>query len=450
MQIHQNLIVCKSHKLSKMKSALSLTGLLIFFLLSFSSYSQGNWVSYSQSLQIKKYHGLPFRLQASVRTEVEDDSASARLWVRVDGENGIGFFENMWLNPIRNNEWNTYSIEGTIDSSAYQIAFGALCQYNGKFYFDDFKIDIEIKKNQWETLLLTDFEESTPDFTQGIQVGENGFNDNFITEIHKDVAQGNHLLIIGRGVSNFGINDEAGNFVNVNGIRLYYEVYGEGQPLIVLHGNGGSIGDATPHYSHFIEANYKVIAVDSRAQGSSGDSETELTYDLLASDINELLNELNLDSVFVWGHSDGAIIGIVMALNYPEKIKKLIAFAPNLKADSLAIEPPIYRWIETTAMTSTNQKERKLANMMWKYPNIQFKELQAIKCEVLLMTGDRDFVTLEHTLQIFKNLPKAQLCVIPGATHSAAWEKKTLFFQIIDHFLENSFAMPSTVQWYEE
>jgi len=101
--------------------------MLLIIISPFLSYSQENWVSYAQALQASEYQGLRFRLQASVRTEIEDDGASARLWVRVDKKNGIGFFENMWLNPIRNNEWGTYTIEGTIDSAAYQIAFCALC-----------------------------------------------------------------------------------------------------------------------------------------------------------------------------------------------------------------------------------------------------------------------------------------------------------------------------------
>jgi len=75
-----------------------------------------------------------------VRSEPQDDSASARLWVRADKKNGMGFFDNMWDKPIRNEEWKTYSIDGKIDTGAYQLAFGALCQYNGKFYYDDISL----------------------------------------------------------------------------------------------------------------------------------------------------------------------------------------------------------------------------------------------------------------------------------------------------------------------
>ena len=434
-----------------MKNKLILLGFLVIInpiLLN----SQDIWVAYSQSIQLENYEGLQFRLQASVRTEIVEDSASARLFVRVDKENGVGFFDNMWLEPIRKKEWDTYAIQGVIDTGAYQIEFGAICQYNGKFFYDDFRIDIEIKKNQWKNIFLADFEKYTSENGHGFQKWERIPSENFSAEVYQDdtAKSGNCLQIVGNGVPNFGVNNEVGKFANVNGIQLYYEVYGNGQPLIVLHGNGGSIASASSHYPHFIDNNYKVVAVDSRAQGKSGDSETELTYDLLASDLNELLNQLNLDSVYIWGHSDGAIIGLVMALKYPKKVKKLVAFAPNIVADTTGIEPPIYRWIEKTALTSENHKERKLNTMMWKHPNIPFSELKRIQTEVLLMSGDRDFVPLTHTIRIFKSLPKANLCIIPGSTHGASLEKKELFLQIVDDFFEKPFNMPSTIQWYED
>jgi pimeloyl-ACP methyl ester carboxylesterase len=86
----------------------------------------------------------------------------------------------------------------------------------------------------------------------------------------------------------------------VNGIKLYYEIYGQGPPLVVLHGNGGSIKNATGFYPDLIK-HYKVIAIDSRAQGRSTDTDKPLTYDQMAADVNSLLEQLQIDSVFIWG-----------------------------------------------------------------------------------------------------------------------------------------------------
>ena len=428
---------------------LSLTSLLFLtfiFILPEAS-SQEIWVAYSQVVSIEEYEGLHFKYTASVRASLIDDSASARLWARIDKKSGMGFFENMDKRPIRNKNWNTYTINGTVDSGANQMVFGLMCTYNGQFFYDKLNIDIEIAENQWKNIYSADFEGDTAAVRQEIQKWWNSSNDKFSAGIHIDSVEGNQcLMIVGSGVPTFGINKEAGSFAHVNGIQLYYEIYGTGQPLVVLHGNGGSIVDASTHYPYFIDRNYQLIAIDSRAQGRSGNTEKELTYRLLASDVNELLNQLNLDSVYLWGHSDGAIVGIVMAINYPGRIKKLVAFAPNIQADSNAILPPIYRWIEKKALTSKNPEERKLAAMMWKYPDISLSELSTVQSEVLLMAGDRDFTPLSHTIEIFENLPYAQLCIIPGATHIGAWEKEELFLQIVTEFFEKPFKMPNTMQ----
>jgi pimeloyl-ACP methyl ester carboxylesterase len=428
---------------------------LILLPILFTTQAQDNWCSYSQTLKTDGMEGRRFRLEALVRTEIEDDSASARLWARVDKKVGQGgFFENMWFKPIRSKEWKTYSIEGKIDSGSYQLAFGALCQYNGKFYYDDFKIQLEDGKGDWATVFSEGFENDNP-LTQGIGRWEEmkyGNREAYRAETTSiNPAQGQRCLIIeGKGVPNFGINNKVGKYAEVNGIRLYYEVYGEGQPLVVLHGNGGDISGAASHYPYFLRKNYKVIAVDSRAQGKSGDTEAELTYELMASDVNELLNQLGIDSTYIWGQSDGAILGLIIAMNYPDKVKKLVAFAANIAPDTTGIEPPIFYWIEKESQSGKTAKERKLATLMWKHPNIPFSGLQKIQAEVLVMSGDRDFVPLAHTLEIFKHIPNSQLCVVPGATHGAAWEQKDLFLQLVTEFFEKPFAMPNTVDWFKK
>lgn len=97
----------------------------------------------------------------------------------------------------------------------------------------------------------------------------------------------------------YGNNPDAGHYATVNGIKMYYEVYGEGQPLLLLHGNGGSIKGHAGRIEHF-KSKYKVIAVDSRAHGKTEDTGDSLTYDLMAKDINMLLESLKIDSCFIW------------------------------------------------------------------------------------------------------------------------------------------------------
>jgi len=423
----------------------------LFFLLFviFSVHAQNNWVAYSKAIDTKGLEGRQFLLEASVRAEMEDDSAAARLFARVDKPKGYGFVENMWLRPIRNREWKTYSIEGIIDTGAFQLAFGALCQYNGKFYFDDFNIRVEDGKGGWQTVFTEDFENGNS-LTQGSQSSKvrYDYNEAFRAEtITGNAPQGQRCLLIeGQGVPNFGVNNKVGKYAEVNGIRLYYEVYGEGQPLVVLQ---GEIGFATPNIPYFLEKKYKVIAVDSRGYGKSGDTDAELTFEQMASDVNELMNQLGIDSAYFWTHSIGAITALIIAKDHPEKVKKITAFAPNLVADTTGIQPLIFHWAEKEAKNAKTAKDRKQWTQISKQPNIPFSELEKIQAEVLVMSGDRDWVPLAHTLEIFKHLPKSQLCVFPGATHMADWEKKELFHQIVSDFFEKPFAMPNTVDWFK-
>jgi pimeloyl-ACP methyl ester carboxylesterase len=426
--------------------------IVLFLITNQITLAQANWVSYSQSIQAQNYEGLHFRLQASIKTEIDDDSASARLWIRVEKKNRGGFFENMWFKPIRNKDWDIYSIEGKIDSGAFKVAFGALCQYNGKFFYDNIRLDIKTNENQWKNVFLEDFKDGVNSLKQGVNHEPDvKHNVNYNAEIHKEnEAKGNQcLLIVGKGVPNFGVNNKVGKHASVNGIKLYYEVYGEGQPLVVLHGNGGSIKSATPHYPHLIKK-YKVIAIDSRAQGRSTDTNTPLTYEQMASDVNALLEQLKVDSVLIWGQSDGAIIGLILAMEYPEKVKKILAFGANIQPDSTAVFQYAIDYDKEKLQNSNNETKRKLYQLMLDYPNIPYSKLSQIKAPILIMAGDRDVIRPEHTLKLFQNIPNSHLCIIPGSTHGASWAKKELFLILLDEFFEKPFYMPDTKQWYQK
>src|SRR5262249_40155249 len=110
----------------------------------------------------------------------------------------------------------------------------------------------------------------------------------------------------------YGNNPKAGATVKVNGINLYYEIYGQpgAPPLLLIHGNGGDIYSWRCQIEHF-KANYRVITVDSRAHGKSDNGDKALTYEMMADDYNALCDHLKLKSPFILGQSDGAIIGLL-------------------------------------------------------------------------------------------------------------------------------------------
>ena len=152
----------------------------------------------------------------------------------------------------------------------------------------------------------------------------------------------------------YGSNPTAGKYVDVNDIRVYYEVYGEGEPLLLLHGNGGSIENFIYQIPE-LSKHFKVIAVDSRAQGRSSDSDREISYALMASDMSDLIDKLNLGKVNIVGWSDGGNVGLELAFAHPEKVLKVVAFGANYThenwmapTDSVTLVPDDPLWIRTS------------------------------------------------------------------------------------------------------
>ena len=245
-------------------------------------------------------------------------------------------------------------------------------------------------------------------------------------------------------IINYGDNKEAGGYKEVNGIKMYYEIYGSGKPLVLLHGSGGSIRNARPKIDYFKQY-FKVIAIDSRAHGKSVDSTTkDLTYEQMAYDIKVLLDSLNIDSAYVSGQSDGGILGLLLAINYPKKISKLATYGANLFPGKKAIFDEIDNLITDTLKVTQNFNTRRLFSLLAYQPHITEKDLKKIKCPVLIMSGDRDAIRLEHSLKIFYNIANSNLFVMPGATHFGSIEKPELFNLVLLDFLNRPFSKVST------
>jgi len=240
-------------------------------------------------------------------------------------------------------------------------------------------------------------------------------------------------------IINYGDNKEAGGYKEVNGIRMYYEIYGSGKPFVLLHGSGGSIRNARPKID-FFKQYFKVIAIDSRAHGKSIDSTTKnLTYEQMAYDVKVLLDSLNIDSAYVSGQSDGGILGLLIAINYPKKISRLVTYGANLFPGKKAIVDEIDNLIRDTLKVTQNFNTRRLYSLLAYQPHITEKDLKKIKCPVLIMSGDRDAIRLEHSLKIFYNIANSNLFVMPGATHFGSIEKPELFNLVLLDFLNRPF-----------
>ncbi len=243
----------------------------------------------------------------------------------------------------------------------------------------------------------------------------------------------------------YGNNKAAGHYAAIRGIDLYYETYGKGKPVLFIHGNGGNIDDFTDQIPYFA-SRYRVIVPDSRAQGKSTDPGDSLTYDMMAEDLNALLNTLHLDSCYVIGWSDGGINGLLLAMRHPEKVKKLVITGANLWPDTTALVPAIYHGIEQAyrdlqkrEQTAAVKNMAKLNRMMLIEPHITTEQLQAVQCPTLVISGDHDVIRPQHTLTIAESISKSYLWIVPNSGHSTLITYKNQFNQQVHTFFQTPY-----------
>ena len=244
----------------------------------------------------------------------------------------------------------------------------------------------------------------------------------------------------------YGNNAAVGKYYSIRGIKMYTETYGQGQPLLFIHGNGGSINNfiyQIPYFSKY----YKVISVDSRGHGKSKDDADSLSYEMMADDFSALLDAMKLDSVYVVGWSDGGINAVLLALRHPEKVKKMAITGTNLWPENTAvfqdvidlITPSVTEIINKKNKSTAERTEAKLGRLLLYEPHIPVKALNNIKAPTLVMGGDNDVIKPEHSLLIHQNIPNSYLWIAPNSGHSAAVVYKDDFNKNVHQFFKTPF-----------
>lgn len=275
------------------------------------------------------------------------------------------------------------------------------------------------------------------------------FNTTFVVTIVILVFQNSMIAQSDSNAISYGNNEESGNYINIDGAKQYYEVYGNGDPLILIHGNGGNIAFMKPQIE-FFSKKYKVIVMDCRGRGKSELGSDSLSYLQMTKDIVGILDYEQLDSTYVLGRSDGGILALLLAINHPEKVKKIVAFSANLTPDTTALYPTICHDIKKRRKyademlvkmdTSENWKViQQRFRMMEFQPNISVNDLHKISCPVLVMSTDRDMIREDHTLFIYQNIDKANLCFLPGVDHFVSKSGPRLFNKLIETFFYQKF-----------
>jgi pimeloyl-ACP methyl ester carboxylesterase len=250
----------------------------------------------------------------------------------------------------------------------------------------------------------------------------------------------------------YGNNPATGKYITVkDGTKLYYEVYGKGQPLVMLHGGVyGYIDEFEPFIPKLAEK-FQVICLATRGHGKSEVGNSPYTYQQRAEDAYELIRSITKDSVIVLGFSDGGYSGYKLAALYPQVVKRLIVIGASDRPAGSPREQAKYS-TENLLKTSEEYFKSRLAimpqperwgesleklNRLYNEENLSKETFEKIKCPVLLMTGDRDgYHTVEAVVKASRLISNSQLSVIPGCSHVVFYCNFPAVWESIQPFLK--------------
>jgi pimeloyl-ACP methyl ester carboxylesterase len=234
----------------------------------------------------------------------------------------------------------------------------------------------------------------------------------------------------------------------VNGIQMYYAVYGSGDPILFIHGGLG-YADIWANQVIDFAKDHKVIIADSRGHGRSTRTDEPFGYDLMASDYLALLDYLKIDKTALVGWSDGGIIGIDIALHHPERLTKVFAHAANVTTDgvlaSVETDPTFGAYIEKAGTVYTKISPTpdqydafvtQISGMWASQPNWSDAELGKITTPIAVVLGDHDeAISLDHTKHMAEVIPGAKLVILKDVSHFALLQDPAQYDQAIRDFL---------------
>jgi pimeloyl-ACP methyl ester carboxylesterase len=240
-------------------------------------------------------------------------------------------------------------------------------------------------------------------------------------------------------------------YAPVNGIHMYYAVYGAGAPVLLIHGGLGH-ADLWANQVKDLMKDHTVIVADSRGHGRSSRNAEAYSYDLMASDYVALLDYLKVDKVALVGWSDGGIIGLDIAMKHPERLSKLFAHAANVTVDGL--EPTVMenktfndyiaRMGEAYPKMSKTPGEfdafvEQISQMWASQPNWSDAELAKITVPTAIVLGDHDeAITRAHTEHMAQVIPGAKLVILKDASHFAMLQDPKGYDKAVRDFIDGN------------
>ena len=233
----------------------------------------------------------------------------------------------------------------------------------------------------------------------------------------------------------------------IHGHRIFYATRGSGPTLVFLHGGGDSGEHSFVHQLDVFSELHHIVAPDQVGQGRTPDVSGPLSYTSMMEDTAALLQLLKLKHVDVVGFSDGGILALMLAVRHPELVRRLVISGVNISPAGLVTENLEGLRADDTPMPKTI--DEKLGHLWATSPTeaeLSVALLAKIAQPVLLVSGDHDVITLEHTLQIFRALPNSELCVLPGTDHGTFSSRPEWLNPIIGAFLARPQEAVATVR----
>ena len=225
------------------------------------------------------------------------------------------------------------------------------------------------------------------------------------------------------------MNYPASKNITVNGVTLHYAAAGDGQPIVLVHGNGEDHDLFDTEIRQLLEAGFRVYAPDSRGHGANEPC-SEYHYADMAEDIYQFIQALGLKQPAYYGHSDGGIIGLLLELLHPGTLGVMAVSGTNLSPEGL-----VPSFLEECAENNRTEPDP-LVTLMLTEPRIDPASLKNISIPVLVTAGENDLILRSQTEQIVQNLPNASLIIVEGADHGSYVADSEIMGKLLLQFLE--------------
>jgi pimeloyl-ACP methyl ester carboxylesterase len=253
-----------------------------------------------------------------------------------------------------------------------------------------------------------------------------------------------------------------GKYAEVNGLKMYYEIHGSGQPLVLLHGSFGFIEGWAPILPALTKS-HQVIAIEMQGHGHTNDVDRPLSHEQMADDTAALLNQLKITNADFFGYSMGGTVALGVAIRHPELVRKLAVlgsatgslkdtFEPESYKQFLSLPadfaPPILK--EPYDRTSPDPSRwpvlvTKIKNLGLNFKGYSASEVKSIKAQVLIMLGDRDGTRPEHAVEMYRQIANSQLTIFPGADHFIIFTNPDRVLSVLMPFLDGTATIPPKI-----